>query len=72
MSSQPASPSWSDRFRYAFDALIARGAWALIVWHLLIALTAVVVVSLIAAALGLTPVDEAGERVGFLSWSGSR
>jgi ion channel POLLUX/CASTOR len=66
MPKRPASPTWTDRFRYAFDAQMARGAWALIAWHLLIALTTVVLVSLVVAALGLMPVDENGERIGFV------
>ena len=67
MRQPSAAPSWSDRFRYAFDALMARGAWALIAWHMLMAMAAVVVVSLMVLALGLAPVGEDGEAMGFAS-----
>lgn len=67
-----SKPTLRDRYRYAFDALMAKGAWAMIGWHLLIALAMVVVVSLLVVALGLTPVDPAsGEPMGFgeLVWT---
>jgi ion channel POLLUX/CASTOR len=69
MRQRSGGPSGNDRFRYAFDALMARGAWALIAWHLVLALAAVVLVSLLVAALGLTPADPdgAGEPIGFLA-----
>src|SRR5690606_28515753 len=55
----------------AFDALMARGAWALITWHLLIALAAVLLVSLLAITFGAAPVDDDGEvmSLGGLFWS---
>ncbi|MFO7561927.1 MAG: NAD-binding protein [Enhygromyxa sp.] len=64
-------PSLADRYRYAFDALMARGAWALITWHLLIVLAAVLLVTLLAVVLGAAPVDEDGEAMSFaaLFWS---
>ena len=51
----PTRPKLGDRFRYAFDAVMARGAWALIVWHLLMALAAVFVVSLLVVVCGEVP-----------------
>jgi ion channel POLLUX/CASTOR len=64
-------PSLADRYRYAFDALMARGAWALIAWHLLLALAAVFVVSLVAVMFGASPVEDDGEAISFaaLFWS---
>lgn len=64
-------PTPGDRFRYAFDALMARGAWALIFWHLLMALAAVFVVSLLVIAAGEVPAGEDGEPIGFatLLWT---
>src|SRR5690606_3035789 len=64
-------PSLADRYHYAFDALMARGAWALITWHLLIALAAVLLVSLLAITFGAAPVDDDGEvmSLGGLFWS---
>ena len=61
----PSRPTLGDRSRYAFDALMARGAWALILWHLLMALATVLVVSLLAVVLGATPVDANGDLPGF-------
>ncbi|HVI00459.1 MAG TPA: hypothetical protein VM869_17195 [Enhygromyxa sp.] len=61
----PSKPTLRDRYRYAFDALMAQGAWALIAWHLLFALTVVVLLSLLVVAFGLTPVDEGGETMSF-------
>lgn len=58
-------PTLGDRSRYAFDALMARGAWALILWHLVIALATVFAVSLLAVALGAAPVDGDGLSPGF-------
>ncbi len=58
-------PTPGDRFRYAFDALMARGAWALILWHLMIALAAVLAVSLLVVALGEVPVDAEGVPLDF-------
>lgn len=60
-------PTLGDRFRYAFDALMARGAWALLLWHLMIALTAVFVVSLLILAFGAAPPAEDGAPLGFAS-----
>lgn len=67
----PNKPSLADRYRYAFDNLMARGAWALILWHLLMALATVVVLALLVVALGITPVDEDGETISFgaLVWA---
>src|SRR5690606_6170645 len=64
-------PTLADRYRYAFDNLMARGAWALGAWHLLIALGAVVLVSVLIVVLGITPVDQDGEPMSFgaLVWS---
>lgn len=63
-------PTLGDRFRYAFDALMARGAWALILWHLLIALAAVFVVSLLVVAFGEVPAGEHGPLgFGALYWA---
>lgn len=58
-------PTLSERFRYTFDALMARGAWVLLFWHLIASLTAVVAIALMIAALGMTPVDEQGAAIGF-------
>lgn len=58
-------PTLSERFRYTFDALIARGAWVLLFWHLIASLAAVVAISLMVAALGMTPVDEQSTAIGF-------
>lgn len=64
-------PTLGDRFRYAFDGLIARGAWALIVWHLLIALAVVLAVALLILACGQVPVDAEGQTIEFaaLYWT---
>jgi voltage-gated potassium channel Kch len=63
-------PTLSDRFRYAFDALMAKGAGALLAWHLLIALAVVVAISLLIVILGMVPTDEDGNAIGFaaLTW----
>ncbi|KIG16830.1 putative secreted protein [Enhygromyxa salina] len=60
-----------DHLRYAFDRLMAKGAWALLAWHLSITLVTILVVSLIGVALGVVPLDEQGERLGFgaLLWT---
>ncbi|HEY0133858.1 MAG TPA: hypothetical protein VGB85_07255, partial [Nannocystis sp.] len=67
----PTRPTLGDRFRYAFDGLIARGAWALITWHLLIALATVFAISLLVAVVGQTPVGEDGQPIDFaaLYWT---
>lgn len=64
-------PTLGDRFHYAFDALMARGAWALIFWHLLMALAAVLAVSLLVVAVGEVPNGEDGTPIGFpaLLWT---
>jgi len=64
-------PTLSDRFHYAFDALIDRGAWALIAWHLLIALAVVLAVTLLVIVCGQVPVDAEGLPVDFaaLYWT---
>lgn len=67
----PKKPTLADRYHYAFDALMARGAWALIAWHLMIALAAVILVSVVVVVLGFTPANEDGETMSFgaLVWS---
>lgn len=67
----PTRPTLGDRFRYAFDALMARGAYALILWHLLIALLVILAVSLLVIAFGAVPVDGDGHPLGFhtLYWT---
>lgn len=64
-------PTLGDRFRYAFDALMARGAGALLAWHLLIALAVVFLISVLVVILGLVPLDEEGNAIGFptLLWT---
>ncbi|PRQ09234.1 CASTOR/POLLUX-related putative ion channel [Enhygromyxa salina] len=64
-------PSLGDHFRYAFDRLMARGAWALMAWHLLIALATIVIVSLVGVMLALVPANEQGEAMSFgaLLWT---
>src|SRR5690606_23016245 len=64
-ASMVTPPTLSERFRYTFDALIARGAWVLLFWHLIASLAAVVAISLMVAALGMTPVDEQSTAIGF-------
>ena len=61
-------PTLTDRFHYGFDSLMARGAWVLIGWHLVAALAAVILVSLVIALVGLTPkgFDDFGAGEGFL------
>ncbi|MFV8754970.1 CASTOR/POLLUX-related putative ion channel [Nannocystaceae bacterium ST9] len=68
---QPRPPTLEDRFRYAFDALMAKGAGALLAWHLLIALAVVFAISVAVVALGMTPTDEDGAPIGFaaLLWT---
>lgn len=61
----PSRPTLGDRFHYAFDALMARGAWALIVWHLIIALAAVLAVSLLVVAADEVPLGADGAAIGF-------
>ncbi len=63
----PTPITLGDRFRYAFDALMARGAWALILWHLLIALAVVFAVSVLVFLCGEVPVDADGVPLGFAS-----
>ncbi len=58
-------PTLADRFRYAFDGLMARGAWALILWHLVIALATVLAVSLLVVVLGEVPAEKDGSPLGF-------
>lgn len=67
----PTRPTLGDRSRYAFDALMARGAWALILWHLLIALAVVLAVALLVLAFDAAPVGEDGAPPGFgaLYWT---
>lgn len=67
----PTRPTLGDRFHYAFDALMARGAWTLIFWHLLMALAAVLAVSLLVVAVGEVPAGEDGVTIGFstLLWT---
>ena len=64
-------PTLGDRFHYAFDALMARGAWALIFWHLLMALAAVLAVSLLVVAVGEVPNGEDSTPISFptLLWT---
>lgn len=64
-------PTLADRFRYAFDALMAKGFLALLAWHLIISLGVVVAIALVVVVLGMTPSDEAGDPIGFttLVWT---
>ncbi len=64
-------PTLRDRYKYAFDGLMARGAWALVTWHIINAMVAVLIVSIIVALVGLTPVDEEGQAISFgaLFWT---
>jgi voltage-gated potassium channel Kch len=62
----PNKPTLGDRYRYGFDALMAKGAGVLIAYQLAIALAMVLLISLLVAAFGLTPIDEeTGETIGF-------
>lgn len=67
----PTRPTLGDHFHYAFDALMARGAWALLLWHLMIALGAVLAVALLVVVCGEVPVDADGQPIGFgaLLWT---
>ena len=65
--STPTPPTLGDRFRYRFDALMSRGAWALILWHLIMALAAVLAVSLLVIVCGEVPTDADGVTLGFLA-----
>ncbi|MBK7830131.1 hypothetical protein [Nannocystis sp.] len=65
--STPTPPTLGDRFRYRFDALMSRGAWALILWHLIMALAAVLAVSLLVILCGEVPADADGVTLGFLA-----
>lgn len=58
-------PSLSDRFRYAFDTLMARGAHVLLGWQVLAAVAAVVLIALVIVLLGMVPVDEHGDPISF-------
>jgi voltage-gated potassium channel Kch len=71
MNERPKPPTLADRFRYAFDALMAKGAGALLAWHLLIALAVVFAISVLVVILGMTPVGEDGNPIGFatLLWT---
>jgi len=60
-----ASPTLRERIRYGFDLVMARGTWALIAWHFILALAAVLVISLVTMVLGLAPADTDGEPIGF-------
>lgn len=60
-----------DRFRYAFDNTMSRGAIALIGWLLIISLVVIVVFSAIVLAAHLIPADVTGDQVslGEVIWS---
>lgn len=58
-------PSISDRFRYAFDTFMARGAHVLLGWQVLAAVAAVVVIALVIVVLGMVPLDENGDPISF-------
>src|SRR5262245_8382991 len=58
-------PTLSDRFRYAFDTLMARGPYMLLGWQVFAAVATVFVIALLVVVLGMMPVDEQGEPIGF-------
>lgn len=60
-----APPSLSDRFRYAFDTVMARGPYVLLGWQVLAAVATVVLIALVIMLLGMVPVDEQGEPISF-------
>jgi voltage-gated potassium channel Kch len=58
-------PSISDRFRYAFDTLMARGPYVLLGWQVLAAVATVVLIALVIVLLGMVPADENGDPISF-------
>jgi voltage-gated potassium channel Kch len=58
-------PKLSDRYRYAFDTLMARGPFMLLGWQVFAAIAAVFVIALVVVVLGMMPVDAQGEPIGF-------
>lgn len=58
-------PSLTDRYRYAFDKLMARGPHMLLGWQVFAAVAAILVIALLIVVLGMTPVDEQGEPISF-------
>ncbi len=58
-------PTLSDRIRYAFDKTMARGPYVLLGWQVLAAIAAVLLISLVVVVLGMMPVDEQGDPIGF-------
>ncbi|MCA9700254.1 MAG: hypothetical protein KC431_22200, partial [Myxococcales bacterium] len=65
-------PTLKDRFHYAFDSLMARGAWVLLGWHLIAAIAAVLAVSAVIVLLGVLGVplaeDSGAANFGELVW----
>jgi voltage-gated potassium channel Kch len=58
-------PTLSDRYRYAFDTLMARGPYMLLGWQVFAVITTVVLISVVVVVLGMMPVDENGDPIGF-------
>lgn len=58
-------PKLSDRFRYAFDTLMARGPFMLLGWQVFAAVAAVFLIAVVVVVLGMMPVDENGDPIGF-------
>lgn len=59
-------PTLRDRTRYAFDALMSQGLWALVAWHLLMAVVTVFLIAGFIAVTGLAPVEEGAEPPTYL------
>jgi hypothetical protein len=58
-------PTLSDRYRYAFDKLMARGPYMLLGWQVFAAIAVVFLISLFILVIGMAPVDEQGEPISF-------
>jgi voltage-gated potassium channel Kch len=64
--------TFTDRLRYQFDNTLSKGTIALIGWLFVISVLLIVVISLIVFVAGVGPLQENGERLGFLdlAWMG--
>jgi voltage-gated potassium channel Kch len=58
-------PKLSERYRYAFDTLMARGPFMLLGWQVFAAIATVFFIALVIVVLGMMPVDENGDPIGF-------
>ncbi len=61
-----AKASLRARWQYAFDSLMARGMWALLLWLSLVSFAMITSIAVVTLVAGWGPVDEEGAGAGLL------